>query len=96
MARKFAPNNIIKFLDDKDGSAYGPENNPKRKGSKAHAQFALYHEGMTIEEAYAAGITTAELTYDVEHDFITVTSNGAAKDEEEEPEHTTAHHGHHH
>lgn len=44
--------------------------NPKRKGTKAHAQFAKYKTGMTVEEARSAGIGT--MKYDVEHKFISI------------------------
>lgn len=72
MARKFAAEHRIRFLTNDEDVPFGPDNNPKRKGSKAADQFAKYRDGMTIAEAYEAGLTTAELTYDVEHNYITV------------------------
>ena len=77
MARKFANEHRIRFLTDDEDVAYGPDNNPKRKGTKAEAQFAKYRDGMTVAEAYEAGLSTAEISYDVSHDYITVTSAGA-------------------
>lgn len=80
MARKFADEHRIRFLEDDKGNAYGPENNPKRDGSKAHGQFAKYRDGMTVAEAYEAGLTTPEISYDVEKGFIVVTSAGTSEE----------------
>lgn len=44
--------------------------NPKREGSKAHARFEVYENGMTVEDALAAGVTTADLHNDVSKEFI--------------------------
>lgn len=77
MARKFSNEHRIRFLADENDVAYGPGNNPKRKGTKAEAQFAKYRDGMTVAEAYEAGLTTAELSYDVDHAYITVVPAGA-------------------
>ncbi len=58
--------------------------NPKRKGSKAHARFALYRDGMTVAEFKAACVKhdgksarpahryLADLHWDEKHQFITV------------------------
>jgi hypothetical protein len=61
----------IHFGANKEGMQYGPHNNPKKAGSKAHDRFAVYQEGMTIAQALEAGITTADLTYDRDHGFVT-------------------------
>lgn len=61
----------ISFGSDKDGKQYSAtEHNPKKEGSKTRARFALYMEGMTIEQALDARITTADLVYDKQHGFI--------------------------
>lgn len=44
--------------------------NPKKPGSASHARFALYREGMTVSEALAAGVTTADVRWDSERGFI--------------------------
>lgn len=46
--------------------------NPKKPGSKAHARYALYREGMTVTEFMAAGGTSADVKYDADHGFIRV------------------------
>ena len=48
------------------------EENPKRTGGKAHARFALYRTGMTVDEFVSAGGTYADLQYDSDHKFISV------------------------
>lgn len=61
---------IITMGKDKDGKDYGPDNNPKKVGSKTHGRFAAYATGMTITEALATGLTTADLVYDAAHGFV--------------------------
>jgi len=62
----------ITLLADKDGKAYGADNNPKRAGSKSHGTFALYKNGQTLEQAQAAGVTAADIKWDIDHKFISV------------------------
>lgn len=61
---------IITMGKDKDGKDYGPDNNPKKAGSKTHGRFKSYATGMTITEALATGLTTADLVYDAAHGFV--------------------------
>jgi hypothetical protein len=48
--------------------------NPKREGSKAHAVFAKYHDGMTVQEFLdsAGAEATPNLVYDAGHGFISI------------------------
>lgn len=46
--------------------------NPKKPGSKSHARFELYREGMTVSEFMAVGGTTADIKYDAGHGYIRV------------------------
>jgi hypothetical protein len=46
--------------------------NPKREGSKAADRFAGYVDGMSVQEALDAGLTTADLVYDAAHGHIAV------------------------
>lgn len=46
--------------------------NPKREGSKSHARFANYVDGMTVQAALDAGLTTADLVYDAAHSHIAI------------------------
>ena len=46
--------------------------NPKRTGSLAHARYALYDTGMTVEEYVAAGGRSGDIHYDVESGHITI------------------------
>jgi hypothetical protein len=48
------------------------EENPKRKGSEAHARFAKYKDGMTVDEFLKKGGRTIDLNYDVAHKFISL------------------------
>lgn len=48
------------------------EANPKRPGSKSHARFALYVDGMTVEAFLAAGGKRADLAWDAAHGYIAV------------------------
>jgi hypothetical protein len=56
-----------------EGKTYdGGDNNPKRKGSKSFDKFAKYKDGMTVEQAAAAGVTGADLSWDTKHGFIKI------------------------
>lgn len=44
--------------------------NPKRPGSAAHARYAIYRVGMTVDEALAAGVTRADVRWDAKMGFI--------------------------
>lgn len=46
--------------------------NPKRAGSKAYDRFQGYQDGMTVEQALEAGVTTPDLVYDSKHGFISI------------------------
>ena len=60
----------LTFGVDKDGKSYGGANNPKRANSNAHASFAKYKEGMTLQAALDAGIPSSDLSWDLKHGFI--------------------------
>lgn len=68
----------ITLLCDKDGKPYGPDNNPKRPGSATSTRFAMYKNGMTVEEAVHLGIQSGDLTYDVGKMFIKIDPVDAA------------------
>ena len=44
--------------------------NPKKPGSKSYERYAAYREGMTVSEAIAAGVTSADVKWDHDHGFI--------------------------
>lgn len=46
------------------------DENPKRKGSGAHIRFAKYKNGQSIQSALDAGITPADIKWDLEKGFI--------------------------
>ena len=46
--------------------------NPKRVGSKAHARFALYKTGDTVEQFMKKGGTYSTLKWDTEHGFVAI------------------------
>ncbi len=48
------------------------ESNPKRKGSKSFDRFALYKNGMTVEQAVKAGVLYADIKWDTEHGFVAI------------------------
>lgn len=54
-------------------------NNPKKPGCKAYDVFALYRDGMTIEEARNLGIPAENLLWDHRHGFIRITDKTADK-----------------
>jgi len=58
-------NATIKMGVNKDSKPYGPDNNPKRQGSAAAVRFALYKDGMTLEEALKAGLRSDDIGFDV-------------------------------
>lgn len=63
----------ITLKKNAEGKQYNAtDNNPKRKGTKSFDKFAKYKDGMTVEQAQAAGINAADLTWDAKHDFITI------------------------
>jgi len=49
------------------------EKNPKREGTKAHARFELYKDGMSVREYLEAGGRTSAVKYDLAHEFIKLT-----------------------
>ena len=55
--------------------------NPKKVGSKSYERFALYREGMTVQEFLLLGGTSGDIRYDVEHGFIRVDLPSARKQE---------------
>lgn len=69
---KYAKDAKITLLADKDGKVYGPDNNPKNNGSKAAARFAIYKNGMTVQDFVDAGGTRADIDNDVKKKFISV------------------------
>jgi hypothetical protein len=90
---------VIRFGADKAGVSYGADNNPKKVGSKTYGRFAMYADGITIQQCLDAGITTADLNYDREHGFVsfeggTVVVDAPAVAEEQSPA-PPAHEGHH-
>lgn len=78
-ASKIDVTRTIHLLADKDGKQYGAENNPKRAGSAGALRFAHYTDGMTVEQALAAGLTPADLKWDEDHKFIEL-RGGASTD----------------
>lgn len=70
--RKFDGDDVITFLTDPEGRKYGPDNNPKRTGSKAHASFALYRDGMTVDDFLKAGGPYTDIVWDEGKSFIAV------------------------
>jgi hypothetical protein len=46
--------------------------NPKRHGSAAHALYAKYQDGMTVDQYIFNGGTLAALRWDARHKFIAV------------------------
>lgn len=69
---KFKNDMTITLLADKNGNAFGKDNNPKRQGSKSAERFALYTNGMTVEQALAAGLSRADMEHDTKHNFISI------------------------
>ena len=51
--------------------------NPKRKGSKSFARYALYQPGMTVLEFIKAGGTRGDINWDVMHKHITLAPSSA-------------------
>jgi len=46
--------------------------NPKRAGTASYDRFAQYKEGIKVSDALAAGVTYADISWDVGHGFIKV------------------------
>jgi hypothetical protein len=62
----------ITLLTDKDGKPYGKDHNPKRAGTKSAERFAVYKNGMTVDQALEGGLTSPDIKNDVEKKFIKV------------------------
>ena len=75
----------ITLLADKDGNPFGKDNNPKRAGSASAARFANYVNGMTVDQALAAGITRPDLDFDVQKKFISISGGTVPAPKTEEP-----------
>jgi hypothetical protein len=69
---KYAETAIIHMLANKQGVAYGAENNPKKPGSASHDRFARYVHGMSVGEALKAGVTRGDLDHDASKGFIAI------------------------
>lgn len=68
---KLDPKTRIAFGTNAEGKAYDTnKNNPKRAGSKSFDTFAKYKSNMTLEQAVAAGIPVADISWDLKHGFI--------------------------
>ena len=67
---KHSVTSVITFGKDAEGKNYGPDNNPKRANSAAHARFALYKSGQTIQQALDAGVTRGDINWDSKQGFI--------------------------
>jgi hypothetical protein len=48
------------------------EGNPKREGTATYQRFKLYKDGMTVADFIKKGGTSADVSYDVEHKFISL------------------------
>ena len=72
---RFRGDQKITLMKNAEGKAYGRDNNPKRPGTDAAAQFEKYRDGMTVDEYREAVGTKALflLGYDVDHKFISIT-----------------------
>jgi len=46
--------------------------NPKRSGTKSFDRFALYKDGMTIQEYCDAGGDRGDIRWDAAHEFISI------------------------
>ena len=77
-AREFGDDHVIAMQNDKDGKAYGKDNNPKRAGTNAATAFAKYKDGMTVAAFLKAGGSLADLRNDTTKKFIKVTAPAAA------------------
>ena len=69
-ANRFAAINVEEFLGNTITLAVSE--NPKRAGSTSAARFDLYVNGMTVAAALEAGVTAADIRWDVGHNFITL------------------------
>lgn len=70
--RKYAGEMKITLLENADGVPYSKTNNPKRPGSKTHAMFEKYENGITVDQAIARGIDYATIVYDADKQFIAI------------------------
>lgn len=63
----------INFGTDGEGKPYSAENSPK-KGDATKARWAVYRDGMTVQEALDGGLTPSNIRRDRRAGFITVTA----------------------
>ena len=48
------------------------QESPKQRGDRAHARFALYRDGMTVQEFFDTGGILGDIYFDVGHGYIAV------------------------
>lgn len=80
-ATSFAPEQVIHLL---------VKNNPKKPSGKSYARFALYEDGLTVEQyvqrsvdaGNKASIAVADLRWDTRHKFIEVGGKSAVVESE--------------
>ena len=65
----YLANHIQVLTLNEDGSV----RNPKRAGSAPHSRFAQYAQGMSVQDALTAGVTEADIRWDVAHEYIQIT-----------------------
>lgn len=65
---KYANDDIVRMLSDKDGKQYGADNNPKRSGSATAIRFANYRDGVTVGELLSNGDTQSKIFADLDYD----------------------------
>lgn len=68
---KHEPNERIVFGEDKEGKPYSKAYSPRRVGSKS-AERWFYKNNMTLQQAIDAGMTTADIAWDLEKGFIKI------------------------
>lgn len=71
--RRYSGEAKVTLLADKDGNPYGPDNNPKRAGTKTYERFKLYANGLTVEELLAKGAEFGDFKYDEDKGFVKFT-----------------------
>lgn len=76
---KHADDEVIRMLADSNGVTYGPNNNPKRPGSRSEKEFKLYRDGMTVGEYIKAGGRRSGINWDEAKGFIALEKASAQK-----------------
>ena len=75
--RGFSRSARLYFGQDEEDNKYGPKNNPRREGSAKAEDFLKIKEGMTIQKALDAGVSSGFIGKSIDKGHLVVEEDEA-------------------